>query len=110
MKPNQTTPTGGGRPPFLFRFQGFLFHSLWTPERDEKRFLAGLPMAVFLILVLWKQGMHPLGRYLVPVIFSVWCLAYVIRFRVRLTERGEFKRVIIAPAVFVLFLLCIALY
>ena len=100
----------GGQQSFFLRLLGFLLHSFWTPERDEKRFLAGLPIAMFLILFLWKHGMHPLGVYLVPATFGLWSLAYVIKFRLRLKERGELKRVIVAPTVFFVLLLCISLY
>ena len=96
MKTNRTPP-----------LQRLLLHSLWTPEPDEKRFLAGLPIAMLLIPFLWKHGTHPLGAYLGPAIIILWSLAYVTRFGRRLKERGELKRVIIAPALFVALLLSI---
>ena len=99
-----------GHQSLLFRLNRLLSHSLWAPEPDEKRFLAGLPIAVFLVPFLWKHGIHPLGAYLGPAIFFLWCLAYVIKFGRRLKERGELKRVIIAPAVFLALLLSVNFY
>jgi len=98
------------RLPFFLRLLRVLSHPLWTPELDEKRFLIGLPVTLFLILFLWKQGIDPLGGYSISASFTLWCSAYVIKFRQRLMDRGELKRAIIAPAVFLGLLLCIKLY
>jgi hypothetical protein len=98
------------RQPFFLRLQAILLHSFWTPERDEKHFLAGLPITMFLIPLLWKQGIHPLGSYLVPTVFAIWCMAYAMKFRRRLAERGELKRCIIAPSVFVALILSVSFY
>jgi hypothetical protein len=111
MKMIQKPPIKEGPLPRFLQFLGVLSRPLWTPEPDEKRFLAGLPIALVLILFLWKQGLgDPLGGYSVPASFALWCAAYVIRFRQRLKDRGELKRVIIAPAIFVVLLLCVRLY
>jgi len=110
MNPIKSSPAGEGRQPQLFRLYRLLLHSFWTPERDEKRFLAGLPIAMFLIPFLWKHGVHPLGAYVGPTILFLWCLAYVLKFGRRLKERGELKRVIIAPAVFVALLLSVRFF
>ena len=81
---------------------GVLTRPHWTPEPDEKRFLVGLPITLVVIQILWKRGWgDPLGGYSSPASFAFWSAAYVIRFRQRLKDRGELKRVIIAPAVFV---------
>jgi hypothetical protein len=106
MKTIQKPPVKEGRLPGFVRLLGILSHPLWTPEPDEKRFLVGLPITLVLILILWKQGFgDPLGGYPIPASFALWCAAYVIRFRQRLKDRGELKRVIIAPATFVALLL-----
>jgi hypothetical protein len=102
--------TAESRQPLLFWLLRLLSHSLWTPEPDEKRFLAGLPIAMFLVPLLWKIGIHPLGAYLGPAIFFLWCLVYVIKFGRRLKKRGELKRVIFAPAVFVALVLSVSFY
>jgi hypothetical protein len=106
MKMIQKPPAREGPLPRLLWFLGVLSRPLWAPEPDEKRFLVGLPITLVLILVLWKRGLgDPLGGYSIPASFALWCAAYVIRFRQRLKHRGETKRVIIAPAVFVALLL-----
>ena len=100
-----------GRLPFVPRLLGLLSHPLWTPGPNEKRFLAGLPITLLIILFLWKQGMPgPLGAYSIPASFALWCSAYVILFRQRLKERGELKRAILAPAAFLAFLLGVSAY
>jgi hypothetical protein len=106
MKSSNEPPMREGRPPFFLRCLRRLSQPLWTPEPDEKRFLAGLPVTLLLILFLWKQnGADPLGGYAIPASFALWCAAYVIKFRQRLQARGELKRAIIAPAVFAALLL-----
>jgi hypothetical protein len=106
MKMIQKPLAGEGSLPRFLRLLGVLSRPLWAPEPDEKRFLVGHPMTLVLILILWKQGVRdPLGGYSVPASLALWCAAYVIRFRQRLKDRGELKRVIIAPAVFVALLL-----
>lgn len=110
MNTNQEEATEERRP-FYLRLQSLLLHSFWTPEPDEKRFLAGLPITLVLILLLWKQGLgDPLGGFSVPASFTLWCAAYMIRFRERLKSRGELKRVIVVPAIFVALLLSVKLY
>ena len=102
MMMNQKPPARKGSLPRFLRLLGVLSRPLWTPEPDEKRFLVGLPITLVLILTLWKQGLgDPLGGYSIPASFALWGAAYVIRFRQRLKNRGELKRVIIAPALFV---------
>jgi hypothetical protein len=106
MKMMQKPPVKEGWLPSFLRLLGVLSRPLWTPEADEKRFLVGLPITLVFILILWKQGMgDPLGGYSIPASFALWCAAYVIRFRQRLKDRGELKRVTIAPVVFAALLL-----
>jgi hypothetical protein len=111
MNTNQEPSMREGRLRFFLRLLRIPLHPVWTPEPDEKRFLAVIPMTLVLILFLWKQGLgDPLGGYSIPASFALWCAAYVIRFRQRLKDRGELKRVIIAPAIFIALLLCVRLY
>ena len=111
MKMIQKPPAKEGPLPRFLRLLGVLSRPLWTPEPDEKRFLVGLPITLVLILILWKQGLGgPLGGYSIPASFALWCAAYVLRFRQRLKDRGELKRVIIAPALFVALLLGFDVY
>ena len=92
-------------------FAGGLLHPIFSPEADERRFLAGLPIALVVVLVLWGRGWFQfLGVNPVLVVFTVWCTAYVIRFWGRLKNRGELKRAIIAPAVFVGLLVGVSFY
>ena len=83
-------------------------HRLWTvwaPEADEKRFLAGMPIVMFLIILLWGRGLLPfIGFYRFLAIFAVWWIAYTVKFGKRLRNRGELKRTIIIPALFFAFL------
>ena len=79
-------------------------HPLWTvftPEADERRFVAGMPIVMFLILLLWGSG-HLLfiGFYWFLAIFAAWWVAYLVKFGKCLRNRGELKRAIIAPAAF----------
>jgi hypothetical protein len=111
MKTNEEPPMREGRLRFILRLLRLPLHPVWTPEPDEKRFLAGISITLVLILFLWKQGVgDPLGGYSIPASFALWCAAYVSRFWQRLKNRGELKRVIIVPAVFVVLLLCVELY
>ncbi len=111
MKSIQKTPVKEGRRSGFVPLLGFFLHPLWAPNPDEKRFLVGLPITLVLILILWKQGLgDPLGGYSIPVSFTLWSAAYVLRFRQRLKDRGELKRAIIAPSVFVALLLGFNLY
>lgn len=111
MKTNKMPSTREHRLPLVLRLLGMLSHPLWTPGPAEKRFLAGLPITLFLILFLWKQGIPgPLGGYSMTASFALWCSAYVILFRQRLKDRGELKLAIIAPAVFIALLLGASFY
>ena len=95
---------------FLVCFLRALSHPIWTPEADERRFLVGLPVTLILILFLWKRGLlGSLGPYPILASFAFWCIAYSIRFWKRLKNRGELKRALIAPAVFVALLLGVSL-
>jgi hypothetical protein len=108
---NQEPPARKGLLSHFLRFLGVLSRPLWAPEPDEKRFLVGLPITLVLILFLWKQGLEvPLGGFSVPASFAFWCAAYVIKFWQRLKDRGELKRVIIAPGMFVALLLGVDLF
>jgi hypothetical protein len=111
MKTNKKQPVSEGLLAFVLWLPRLLLRPLWTPEPDEKRFLIGLPITLFLILFLWKQGIPgPLGGYSIPAAFALWCAAYVLRFRQRLRNRGELKRAIIAPAVFIALHLGVSFY
>ena len=97
------------------RFFGWFLRALscpiWTPEADEREFLVGLPIAIFFIIPLWGRGwFQSLGPNPVLVISVLWGMAYLIKFWKRLKNRGELKRAIIAPAVFVALLLGVSLY
>jgi hypothetical protein len=97
------------------RFVGWLLrafaHPIFTPEADERRFLAGLPIALFVIIFPMGRGwLQFLGPYPGLVIFALWWTAYLIKFRTRLKSRGELKRAIIAPGVFVALLLGVGWY
>lgn len=88
-----------------------LSHPLFTPEADEKRFLAGLPVAMLIAILLMRKGwFEPLGPKAVLVLLAVWLLAYVTRFWGRLRDRGELKRAILAPAICVALLLAVRFY
>ena len=115
MKTNNTSPMVAGGQPFFVRFLRLFLRPLWTPEADEKRFLKWQMIGLVLILCLWRQGIDPLGMggNVVLANFGLWSVAYVVRFRQRLKDRGELKRVIFAVAVFGGLLLgeqCWALY
>jgi hypothetical protein len=106
MKTNEEPQMRAGGRRFLGWFLRALSHPLFTPEADERRFLAGLPIAMIVTLVLWKRvWLQSLGPNPVLVILALWCMAYLIEFRKRLKHRGELKRALIAPAVFVVLLL-----
>ena len=111
MKTNEEPRMREGGLRFFDWFLRALSHPIWTPEADEWRFLAGLPITMYVIIFLWGRGwLQSLGPNPVLVIFALWCIAYVIKFRKRLKNRGELKRAIIAPAVFVALLLGVSLY
>lgn len=95
----------------LLRGLGALSHPLWSPAADEKRFLAGLPLTLVLILVMWKRlQFDPLGGYSVEVSFALWSAGYVLRFRQRLKDRGELIRSTVAPALFLALLVALRCY
>ena len=98
-----------------FRFFGWFLrafsHPLFTPEADEKRFLAGLPIAMIVTVVLWKRVWFlSLIPNPVMVLFALWCTAYLVTFRKRLKHRSELTRAILAPAIFVALLLAVSWY
>ena len=100
----------GGLRSFVW-FLRALSHPVFTPEADERRFLTGLPIAIYVIIFLWGRGwLQSLGPSPVLVTSALWCIAYVIKYRKRLKNRGELKRAIIAPASFVALLLGVSLY
>ncbi len=87
---------------FCGRFSRSLSRGVWTPDADETRFLAGLPIALFILVFLRAdERFQPLGPNLILAVFALWCMAYVLKFRKRLKRRSELKRAILAPAVFV---------
>lgn len=111
MKSEPILPASPSPRPLLLRVMGVLSHSLWSPAADENRFLAGLPITLGLILVMWKRlQFDPLGGYSVEASFAFWGAAYALRFRRRLKERGELARVIVATALFLALLLALRLY
>jgi hypothetical protein len=111
MKTNEVSRMKDGGMRFLSWFLRTLSHPIFTPEEDERRFLSGLPIAMFVIIFLWRTAwFQSLGPNQVLVVSALWCSAYLIKFRKRLKHRGELKRAIIAPAVFVALLLGVSLY
>ena len=106
MKTNERLQMKEGGLRFLGRCLRVLVRPVWTPEADERRFLAGLPIVMFLIIFLWGRGLlQSMGPYPVLVNFAFWCIAYMVKFGKRLQNRGEFKRVLIASAAFCALLL-----
>jgi len=88
-----------------------LIHPVWTPEADERRFLAPLPIVMFCLMPLWGKGfLHFMGSNPILAVFALWCGAYVFKFWQRLQYRGELKRVIIALVTFLSGLLAVLFY
>jgi hypothetical protein len=52
MKTNEEARTREGGLRFFVWFLRALSHPIFTPEADERRFLAGLPTAMFVIIFL----------------------------------------------------------
>lgn len=111
MKTNEEPRMREGRLRFFGWLLRALSHPVFAPEADERRFLAGLPIAIFVTIFLWRGGwLQSLGPNPVLVISVLWGIAYWLKFWKRLKNRGELKRAIIAPAVFVALLLGVSLY
>ncbi|MCX6928151.1 MAG: hypothetical protein NT154_33815, partial [Verrucomicrobia bacterium] len=84
---------------------------VWSPEADEWRFFAGLPIVILLIVLVCGRGLLGfMGPYPVLASFALWCVAYMAKFRKRLEDRGELRRVMIASAAFFAMLLGVILY
>lgn len=95
---------------FLLRSMRALVHPVWTPEADERRFLVGLPIVTFLIIFLWGRGfLGFMGPNPMLANFGIWGLAYLVKYRKRLQNRGEFRRVIFAWAAFLALMLGLSL-
>ena len=119
MKANEEHRIRAGVIHFLGRFLRAPLHPVFHEEADERRFLAGLPIAMFVIIFLIRALAHTgLGREwreflrpdLVLVVSVLWWIAYLLKFRKRLASRGELGRAIVAPALFVALLLSVRLY
>lgn len=120
MKTNQEPRSRAGALHFFGRFLRAPLHQVFHEEADERRFLAGLPLAVFVALFLirtlihrgfsreWAPFLNPADWVL--VVFTLWWIAYLLKFRKRLESRGELGRAIIVPALFLVLLLSVRLY
>lgn len=87
-----------------------LFWTVFAPEADERRFLAGLSVSMFLIIPMWGRGLLQfMGPNPVLASLVVGWIGYMLKFRKRLRHRGELGRVIIAPAAFFALLLGVSL-
>jgi hypothetical protein len=83
-----------------------LFWTVFAPEADERRFLAGLSVSMFLIIPMWGRGLLQfMGPNPVLASLVVGWTGYMLKFGKRLRHRGELWRVIIAPAAFFALLL-----
>jgi len=111
MKTNLTPGMKEDERGLLERSMRALVRPLWTPEADERRFLFGLNIVVFLIMPLWGKWLLTfLGPNPVLVTFAVGWMVYLILFWKRLRHRGELGREIIAPSVFIALLLGVSPY
>jgi hypothetical protein len=83
---------------------------LFTPEFDEKRFLAGLPVTIAVVLFLWGKGwwLDSLKPNPVLLLFVAWWLAYLVKFWKRLIHRGQLKHALFLPALFVALIVLIS--
>ena len=101
---------------FIKRFAGALLYPIFREEADERRFLAGLPVAMFATLFLskavadgaWGTGWLQFpGPNWILVIFALWWTAYLVKFWKRLKSRGELKRAIFGPTLFLALVLSV---
>lgn len=114
MKTNQTPQLKRHETGFLATLNHALYyaayHSFWTPEKDEKRFLFLLGILMYAVMPLWGKGLLKVMGPCPPLtVLAVGWIVYLVRFWTRLRDRGELKFVLIAPtAYFALLLLGMA--
>jgi len=82
---------------------------VYSPEADERRFLACQLILICLVLFGWRVGIHPLGVYAIPAVLGIWWTAYLLIFGRRIRRRGELGRAIAGPTIFIGLLLGITL-